>query len=102
MAKNKKQIEYAAKYLKNTLKMDDEEILQELSITQNDLDKILQSDKKISKSKNLMIRETASKKQNTVSIMTEAASQLNDEITKKINSAKKQSTTDCIYRPNDK
>ena len=47
--------------------------------------------------KNLMIRQTAAKKSNTVSIMTQGASQIGDEFYKTMNSSPKN-TDSYIYR----
>jgi hypothetical protein len=101
MAKNKKTTEYAVKYLRESSKMSDAQIAKELNITEEEVSKFPPT--KISRSKNLMINETMSKKQKTVSIMTESASQLNDDLTKKLkNSRPNKPITDCIFRPNDK
>lgn len=51
----------------------------------------------VSKSQNLMIRETASKKTKNVSIMTKEASELNDQI--KNQAAKHPLTEKAIFRP---
>lgn len=52
------------------------------------------------KSKNLMIRHTAEKKTNNVSIMTKEASTFNDsQRSKVINGAK--NLTQCIFKPNE-
>jgi hypothetical protein len=101
MAKNKKLIEYSVRYLKNTMKLSDAQIIEELKITELELQNILDSEPKSTKSKNLMINETSAKKHKTVSIMTQAASQLNDELNKKLQNVKKKQTNDCIFRPND-
>lgn len=101
MAKSTKVIEYAIKYLRELSKMNDSQIAEELKITEEEILKF--PPVKISRSKNLMINETISKKQKTVSIMTEAASQLNDELVKKIkNNTTTKPTNDCIFRPNEK
>jgi hypothetical protein len=52
---------------------------------------------KLDKTKNLMIRHTADKKNNSVSIMTQGASQIGDEFYKNINSSAKN-TDNYIYR----
>lgn len=52
---------------------------------------------KVDKTKNLMIRQTAEKKSNTVSIMTQGASQIGDEFYKSMNSSPKN-TDSYIYR----
>lgn len=52
-----------------------------------------------SRSKNLMITQTAGKKTKNVAIMTQEASQLNDEL-KKSQSGSKKYKDNVIYRPN--
>lgn len=52
---------------------------------------------KTDKTKNLMIRQTSDKKTNTVSIMTQGASQIGDEFYKSVNSSPKN-TDSYIYR----
>ena len=47
-----------------------------------------------------MSRHTASKNINNVSIMTEAASQLNDELVKNTNSTHSRTSQNAIFRPN--
>jgi predicted transcriptional regulator len=54
-------------------------------------------EEKVDKTKNLMIRQTSSKKNNSVSIMTQGASQIGDEFYKNINSSPKN-TDNYIYR----
>ena len=95
--------EYAVRYLRDTMKMDSVTIAKELKLKQTDVEKILQQfpndepkTKKLS-SKDLMINETSAKKTKNVSIMTQAASQLNDEMTKNISNQAKQQPG--IYRP---
>lgn len=53
-------------------------------------------------SKNLMINQTAVKKNNSVMIMTPEASMKNDEAKKKINDASTRQTHSAIFRPNVK
>lgn len=55
--------------------------------------------KKNKSNKSLMINETASKKSKSVSIMTEAASQRNDETIK--NAVSKRNNDKDIFRPNN-
>lgn len=55
------------------------------------------SETKKDKTKNLMIRHTSDKKSNTVSIMTQGASQVGDEFYKTMNSSPKN-TDSYIYR----
>ena len=95
--------EYAIRYLKDTMKMDAATIAKELKLKQTDVEKILQQlpndepkAKKLS-SKDLMINETNAKKTKNVSIMTQAASQMNDEIIKNI--ANQPRSQPGIYRP---
>jgi DNA-directed RNA polymerase specialized sigma54-like protein len=80
--------EYAVHYLHNTMKMDAATIAKELKIKQSDVENIIgkvveesPKPKKIS-SKDLMISETSAKGTKNVSIMTQAASQMNDELVK--------------------
>lgn len=54
-------------------------------------------EQKDDKTKNLMIRQTASKKNNSVSIMTQGASQIGDEFYKALQSSPKN-TDSYIYR----
>lgn len=50
--------------------------------------------------KDLMITHTSAKKTNSVSIMTKEASELNDELRKKINTNTKNDQQRGIFRPN--
>ena len=75
---------YAILYLKDVNNLQNENISQELNISQDRLQDFLDTDylqltkvKKLT-SKDLMITETASKKNNSVAIMTKEASELND------------------------
>lgn len=52
---------------------------------------------KTDKTKDVMIRQTSSKKNNTVSIMTQGASQIGDEFYKNMNASNKN-TDSYIYR----
>lgn len=52
---------------------------------------------KVDKTKNLMIRHTSDKKNNTVSIMTQGASQVGDDFYKSLNSSPKN-TDSYIHR----
>lgn len=101
-----KETEYAIKYLSNTMQMSNKDISEELGIAISSVDKIIETEprpKKSTKSKShdLMIRHTSAKKTNNVSIMTEAASQYNDEVKKQ--TSKTKPFRDCIHqsRPND-
>lgn len=104
--KNKtKEVEYAVKYLYETMKMQSKDIALELGVAEAIVDGILDQPKeakplKVSKSQSLMGRHTAAKKTNNVSIMTEAASQLNDELVGKFEATKSRTSTNAIFRPN--
>lgn len=108
MAKTKKktkEIEYAVKYLSETKRMSTTEISLELGVAEAIVDGIINQPKeekprKVSKSQNLMTRHTASKNINNVSIMTEAASQLNDELIKNVNTTHSRTSNNAIFRPN--
>lgn len=107
MAKKKKtkEIEYAVKYLSETTKMSPEQISLELGVEQAIVEGILnqpeeEKPRKVSKSQNLMVRHTASKKNNNVSIMTEGASQLNDELVKNFDNTPSRTSKNAIFRPN--
>ena len=106
---NNKDKEYAAQYLSKNLKMPKEEIAKELNISVSQVESMLNSFKETdsppkevqktnSRSQNLMIRHTSSKKNNNVSIMTEAASQYNDEVKKNLQK-KSNNFRDCTYSP---
>jgi hypothetical protein len=109
--KKNKATEYAVKYLFDIKKVDIKNIAIELKLSENEVEKILGNNsiesealktsvKAPSKSKNLMISHTSTKKTNSVSIMTEAASQLNDDLKKKLNNSASRNTKNCIFRPN--
>jgi hypothetical protein len=103
--KKTKEIEYAVRYLHDTLKMASIDISLELGIEQAIVDGIINqtpepTQQKISKTQNLMIRHSAGKKINNVSIMTEAASQLSDELKKNTPSTSSRTSKNAIYRPN--
>ena len=57
------------------------------------------SSKVKSKSKDLMIRHTSNKKVNNVAIMTKEASEVNDELKKKLNAGSNRNSK-CIFKPN--
>lgn len=106
-ANNDKQLQYAIQYLKLTSEMSEKEIAKELGVTENkvltiskNIEDVKPKPKTRSKSHELMIRHTSAKKTNNVSIMTEAASQYNDEIKKNVNS-KIRPSRNCIYKIND-
>jgi hypothetical protein len=101
-ALSKSQI-YAILYLKDVNNLQIENIVQELNISQERLQDFLDTDyKQLTKikkptSKELMIRETAAKKNNSVAIMTKEASELNDANRDNI-SRKSASDNPNIYR----
>ena len=82
-ALSKNQI-YAILYLKDVNNLQIENIYAELNISQDRLENFMENDYKlytkvkIPTSKDLMIRQTMSKKDNTVAIMTKEASEMND------------------------
>lgn len=102
--------QYAIKWLSHTgmspseiskeLKISEEKIMQSLEKGQPvNEDKIPSgSEKAKQKSKSLLINQTAVKKTNSVSIMTEAASQKSDEARR---NAKVRNNNKNIYRPNN-
>lgn len=102
--KSNKETSYAIQYLSSNMKMSNAEISKELGIPLSEVEKTLgepvaqEAPKTQSKSHNLMIRKTSAKGTNNVSIMTEAASQYNDEV-KKNQTPKRKSVKDCIYQP---
>jgi hypothetical protein len=104
--KKTKEIEYAIKYLYETTKMSVSNIALELGVAEAIVDGIINQPKeekprKVSKSQSLMGRHTAAKKNNNVSVMTEAASQLNDELVRNFGATKSRTSTNAIFRPND-
>jgi hypothetical protein len=107
MSRLSKETEYAIKYLLESKKMDPKDVAKELKIKITTVNKFLsppsETEKtapaKTDKTKELMIRQTSSKKNNTVSIMTESASQLSDEFIKTINSDQIKRTQEYIFRP---
>lgn len=108
MAKQKKktkEIEYAIKYLHDTMKMDTKQIALELGLAEAIVEGIINQQPepkatKKSKSQDLMIRHTSVKKTNNVSIMTEAASQVNDEFRKHTDPKASKRFNNSIFRPN--
>lgn len=94
---------YAILYLKDVNNLQIENIASELNISlerlQNFFDKDYAQYTKVKKptSKDLMIRETASKKANSVAIMTKEASELNDSNRDKI-SRRTSDSNPNIYR----
>jgi hypothetical protein len=103
MAKLSKNNEYAIKYLINQ-GHNVEHIVKELGVTKSQVEKIITTTQtkttpaKTDKTKDLMIRQTSAKKINSVSIMTESASQLGDEFIKNINT-NGRNTEGYIFRP---
>lgn len=94
--------EYAIKYLLSQNKTP-EEIAKELKVSISTVKSYQTEEKtkpaKTDKTKDLMIRQTSAKKSNSVSIMTEAVSQVSDEFVKNIVSSTKN-TSSYIFRPN--
>jgi hypothetical protein len=115
MSRLSKETEYAIKYLLESKKMDPKDVAKELKLKITTVNKFLsppsETEKtaptktektaptKTDKTKDLMIRQTSAKKNNTVSIMTESASQLSDEFMKTINSDEIKRTQGYIFRP---
>lgn len=98
---------YAIEFL-HSQKKDTKDIAKELGCSVAQVKKVIASlvtnsteqsvaETKTDKTKNLMIRQTSAKKNNTVSIMTEGAAQLSDEFVKTLPSAPKN-TDNYIYR----
>lgn len=108
MSKNKKktkEIEYAVKYLYETTKLQPKQIALELGVAEAIVDGIInqvpeEKPQKKSKTQSLMIRHTAGKKTNNVSIMTEGASELNDELKKNFVNTPSRTSKNSIFRPN--
>lgn len=109
MAKQKlktKEMELAIKYLHEVKRSTTKEIALELGVAEAIVDGVInqtpeEKPKRVSKSQDLMQRQTAAKKINNVSIMTQAASQLNDEMVKKLNSdGQSRMSKGAIFRPN--
>ncbi len=114
MSNIKKNQTYSILWL-NSQGWDNEKIMQELTVSNDQIKKTLekyeiinQDSKKnikttssVSRSKNLMITETSGKRQKTIAIMTKEASELNDEL-KKTNvlpNLNKQKIEKNIFRP---
>ena len=101
MSKLNKTKEYAIKYLLSQ-NMSSEDIAKELNTNIELVDAYKTSDKtkpaKTDKTKDLMIRQTAAKKNNSVSIMTEPASQLGDTFLQNMSPQTKK-TDGYIFRP---
>jgi len=104
--KRTKEMELAIKYLHEVKKSSVKEIALELGVSEAIVDGVVnqtveEKPRKVSKSQSLMQRETAGKKINNVSIMTQAASQLNDELKKKTTLGESRMSRGAIFRPND-
>jgi IS30 family transposase len=108
MPKLSKANEYAIQYL-HSQKFSNEAIATELSLPLSTVEKCLSqtennkpktSPAKTNKTKDLMIRQTSAKKINSVSIMTESASQVSDDFIKSMSVAKNKHDGH-IYRPNN-
>lgn len=106
-----KQTSYAINWLLSQNKTP-KEISEELDITEKQIINYMEkhnitkantlatkSSKVKSKSKDLMIRHTSHKKVNNVAIMTKEASEVNDEMKKKLTSGSNRNA-DCIFKPN--
>lgn len=112
MSKLSKVDSYAIKWLAHT-GLNKSEISKELKISEEQIQKVLEKENPMqnndkvktgsspvkTQNKNLMINQTAGKKTKTVSIMTEAASQHNDQEIKKPRSSNKHS--ESIFRPHN-
>jgi predicted transcriptional regulator len=114
MARTSKAQQYAVRWL-NSQQMAVDKIAEELSITEKQVQSILDKNTVTvetkeadsintvqqpvgSRSQKLMIRETAGKKINNVAIMTGEASMLND--TMKNKDSQQRNTDNYIFRPN--
>jgi hypothetical protein len=101
MAKISNTKKYAILYLHESQKKSVEDISKELKITKAVVNSVIEPTKTIEKedkTKNVMIRQTAGKKSNTVSIMTHAASQISDEHIKNMSNTTPD-TSSFIFRP---
>lgn len=101
-----KETEYSVKYLSEHKNMSISDISIDLGISEAVVESILSMPTEIkahnvSKSQNLMIRQTANKKTNSVSIMTEGASQTNDELVKNFTPKNSRGASGAIFRPNE-
>lgn len=97
MAKISQIKQYAIQFLHEIKKLSEEQIAEEVGLSVDsvasfvktlNVEKPKNTEKKKSKSKELMIRHTNAKKINNVTIMTEAASQYNDEAVKNMSPVK--------------
>ena len=102
MAKLSKTNEYAIKYLLSQGKSV-EDIASELKLKNSQVEPFVSNTEttaptKTDKTKDLMIRQTSAKKNNSVSIMTQAASQVGDEFYKsQVNQVR--NTSGHIFKP---
>lgn len=105
MRKLNKSDKYAIEFLHKQNKTN-EEISKELDLSISSIKRIISTlttsnpvvdETKKDKTKNLMIRQTSAKKNNSVSIMTEGAAQLGDEFVKNLPHNNKK-TDSYIYR----
>lgn len=101
-----KEIEYSIRYLYETKGTPINDIAVELGVSEAIVESVVSRSKeektnKISKSQNLMIRQTANKKTNSVSVMTESASQANDELVKTLTPKSSRGSSGAIFRPNE-
>lgn len=109
MPKLSKSNKYAIQWL-NSQNLSIEEISEELKITINQVSKELNTSNaqqsepdsitNNSRSKQLMINQTAGKKSNSVAIMTGEASMLNDSMKNTGHSSLQKNTDHYIFRPN--
>lgn len=102
MAKVSKVKEYAARYLKEVIGMEEKQIAKEVSLTVETLQTIFETEnsnnaniKTVSSKTDSFVQETAVKRTKNVTIMTEAASQLAEQQDKPVNSK----FENAVYRP---
>jgi len=87
-----------AKYIAKELELSESQVKRFLTtLVPNTEEPKVEEQPKTDKTKNLMIRHTSDKKNNTVSIMTQGASQVGDDFYKNMNSSSKN-TDNYIYR----
>ena len=106
-----KPVSYAIKWLASQ-NHNAEQIAEELKLTTEQVSKFLEKNSitktselavkssKI-KPKDLMIRHTRDKKNNSVAIMTQEASTVNDHLKNKFMSSKSNRNANCIFKPNE-
>ena len=111
MPKLSKTTQYAAKYLLETMKMTTKQVAKELGLSAETIVSLVAKEDeatppkkaKSATSRDLMIRHTAGKQTNNVSIMTQAASQANDSQSKTDHSSKtasrEKNRNNSIYKP---